>query len=174
MHCFEAAMKWQRHQLWQQLLASLTPKPPLLRFAWESSFTIKYIYVIALIALLPLLVTWWLLCCCVQLLQYPYHYIMSFLKPHDLKGPGERNLQGVHNAFASHMDLSTANYVHCVNDWIAILYGKEAAKNYRMDRLVDIKKMEQAALASHSLPNQQLRNTLSLARETLAKTLGHY
>ena len=172
--CFEAAMRWQRRQLVQELGHALVPRLPFLHLLTSTSAITKLLYTMVVLVLLPLLAVIWLLRSLVQIIALPYRIALTHTSPRGLKAPGERNIQGIHNAFTRHFDLSPENYVNCVNDWIAILYSEEALEFVRMDQLVNLKRLEQSVFTGVEVPIPQLRNTLSQARETLSKKLGHY
>jgi len=172
--CFQAAMKWQRRQLTHTLAYALLPKLPYIEHVrWQPMFS-KLLYSAVILALVPLLSLLWTLRCALLLMLFPYRYGQTWAKPRDLKGPGERNLQGVHNAFSRHINLSAKNYMHCMNEWITILYGREAGEKHSMEQYVNIGNLEQPLKKFAQMPYAEVRNILATARENLSRKLGYY
>lgn len=174
LRCFRAAMKWQRREALQQLFQALIPRLPYREKARKQTAIVKLVYALMMLALSPVLALAWLLHAVFQLVAFPFQILSTFLSPNDLKGPGERNLQGIHNAFIPHFDLSPHYYMLCVNDWIAILYGQQTLDTHRMDKQVSVRNMALFGVSNPELNELPLRNALSQARETLSQQLGHY
>lgn len=174
MRCFQAAMKWQRKELQQELFRSLSLRLPYIGYFRNKNVLVKLVYSAIMLALIPLLTVLWLVNAALHMLFFPYRYWAAYVKPRNLKGPGERNIQGVHNAFTKHLNLSPELHIQCVNDWVGILYGEEALRGNRMENYVDVSKFKQQRAFTPSTTTAQLRSTLTIARETLSQNLGCY
>ncbi len=174
MRCFEAAMKWQRRDLRQALLRSLLPKLPFMKLFLSGGIVFKSTYTALTLITLPILLLIWCFRALLLILGFPHSYFRAFLRPGSLKGPGERNLQGIHNAFSRHLHLSAENYIGCFNDWVTILYGAQAAKENRLESYVRFNRMHQSVFGSNDVPDSRMRNALSMARETVSRKLGYY
>lgn len=173
LRCFQAAQKWQRIELLDWFANILKPKLPFIDQARRSSLVVKLLYTAVILALVPLLTLAFIIRTLAVMLIFPWRYWRTRITPHDLQAPGERNIQGIHHAFSRYINLSAENYIQCVNEWIAILYGDAALEHYRMETFVNLERLEQTAASSKVSPTQ-LRNTLSMARETLSRKLGYY
>ncbi|SMF62813.1 hypothetical protein SAMN02745866_04039 [Alteromonadaceae bacterium Bs31] len=174
MRCFEVAMRWQRRDLRQALLRSLLPIFPFVGLFHSGASVFKFIYIVVMLLVLPLLVVFWLLRALMLMIVFPYSYIQAYFKPGKLKGPGERNLQGVHNAFSRYLHMSAESYIHCFNDWVAILYGEAIANENRIESYVRFNRMHQSVFGNADVPDARMRNALSMARESISRKLGYY
>lgn len=174
MRCFKAAMRFQRQEILFDLLRNLYPKLPFIDRVRVLGMVPKLLYSVLVLALIPLLSLLWLLYIAFQLLALPYRYLSATINPPGLRGPGERNLQGVHNAFSKYLDLSPTRYVECVNEWIGILYGDRALDRERMENYLGEDQLKVMALHSADSMDLQMRCALTIARETLSQKLGNY
>lgn len=167
-------MKWQRRELQQELFRSLSPQLPFIDYFREKNVLLKLVYSVVILTVIPLLTMLWLVNAALHGLLFPYRYWAAYVKPRNLKGPGERNIQGVYNAFAKHLNLSPEHYICCVNDWVGILYGEEALRNNRMENYVDVSKFKPTRAFTTKAATSHLRSILTIARETLSQNLGCY
>jgi len=174
MRCFEAAMKFQRQEILYDLLRSLYPKLPFIDRVRPQGLVVRLIYSALVLTLMPLLSLLWLAYAVFQILALPFSYMTAVIKPRGLRGPGERNLQGVHNAFSRYLDLSPTRYVRCVNEWISILYGEQVRKKERLENYLGSEQLKNMALQDYHTMDLQMRCALTIARETLSQKLGNY
>jgi len=174
MRCYQAAMRWQRRELLRDLWRSLKPVPPMAKRFLTKGFVCGMVYCFLLVVFSPLLLAFWLLRSVFHLLLFPHRYLRASIKPRGLVGPGERNLQGVHNAFARYLYLSADSYVWCFNDWVGILYGEDCARKYRLENFLNLTPFERESSKLIGVPDEQLRYSLSVAREVISRELGYY
>ena len=170
--CFYIARDYQR----RSLLRSLAPvelrrwRAGFNKLGWSKNPLVLAIqWLVLLIALVPMLV-WLAVKSCVRILLFPIRYLRTYTVPKDLRAPGEKTLVGIHNAFSRHLNLSAADYVACINDWIRILYGQETVMGHDLERFVDDEreKYQDRGVAATT------RSLLAISREKLSKQLGHY
>jgi hypothetical protein len=170
--CFQAARALQREDVIDGLKLALLPQLPLFKEAMQHSVSTRLVYFSLILVGLPIILLYWLAQLGFRLLIFPWRYYSTWLFPSGFAPPGERNIQGMHNAWSRYVRLSTPRYVQCVNAWAHILYGKEAANKHRFEKYFDM------TLLEHTDPGGQaaahLKNSLRIAREQVSKNLGYY
>lgn len=176
MRCFSAVQYWQRKELAQHLkdtFTSFLPHPLSLQGASgtaKTSSAWKLAKVPLIIILFPLLLLIWLARVLFALALCPYRYLSTLPVPQGLHSPGERNIQGIHRAFSPYNDLSPAYYLLCVNDWVTILYGVDAARKHQIETYL-FAQSSSRFIRPGEAPSRQ---HISLARESLSRALGYY
>lgn len=169
MRCFSAVQHWQRQEILQRLKDSLTWWPAPLSL-YRASLPTKIGKVLLILTLSPLILTAWLLRLVLVLLASPYWYLSTLAIPNRLYAPGERNIQGIHRAFSPYHNLSPPFYLRCMDDWVTILYGVEAARKNKIE--THLFAQSSRRFLGHS--EQPSRQHISLARESLSRALGYY
>lgn len=170
--CFKAARKLQRRDVLDRLRNALLPTLPLLREAMQHSASTRFVYFSLMLVGLPLILVFWLVRLAFTLILFPYRYFSTYFLPPGFKPPGERNIQGMHSAWSRYLNLSTRRYVKCINVWAKILYGKERAKEYALEKYFDTTLLEQSDVGGQAA--YHLRSSLRAAREQVSKKLGYY
>lgn len=170
--CFRAARVLQRKDVIDGLKEALLPHLPLFRDAMRHSTTTRIIYFLLILMGLPVILLFWCIQLVFRLIIFPWRYYSTYFLPPGFAPPGERNIQGMHNAWSKYVRLSPKRYVKCINVWAAILYGKEAAKQHAFQKFFDAKLLEQDDPGGQAA--NHLRNSLRLAREQMSKKLGYY
>ena len=177
--CFMAAQKWQHRANIRHLVSALRPKLPYYQRTKNLNKLAKGIYFLIVLVTLPFIILMYLVDILAALFFFPFRYISSRKISDDLKAPGEGNIQGIHNAFFSHFDLPLDYYVHCVNDWAHILYGKKNKNLNRMQDFLDFKQLNHinhfgSDSKADDLVQPHLRSAVNIAREQLSQKLGSY
>ena len=121
-HCFAIMKNWKRRAIWRSFKYRVRPALPAKDALRNSGVVIHTLYIFFLIAFSPLIVLWWLLRALLGLIILPIEYLRTLRSVKNLHAPGERNIQGVHNAFAKYFDLPIDLYLNCIDEWIYILY----------------------------------------------------
>lgn len=170
--CFDAARALQREDVLEGLKRALLPSLPLYGDAMLHSVSTRFIYFSLILVGLPLILFFWLVQLVFTLIIFPYRYYSTFFLPPGFAPPGERNIQGMHTAFSKHVNLSTKRYVKCINAWSRILYGKDAATKYALEKFFDTSMLEKSDLGGQAASH--LRSSLRVAREQISRGLGHY
>lgn len=173
--CFRALTRWQRCYYGRQFLSAFAPPLPLKVDFQSASFLTTFIFVGLLIAFSPFILCAWLIKSIYCTLQYPARLILSYIKPRDLRAPGERNLQGLHYQFARYIDLPPELYLQCLDEWVAILYGVEKIPSYSIKRYLDAEYLLHRQRIDHGHTTAELvLSQISIAREELSRELGNY
>ena len=180
LQCFKVARSYQRKVLVRRLLKSdyRAVTAGFGRLGWSKNPVILAIQWVILIIAAPFLLAWLLLRLVVSLLLFPFRYVYTYFTPTDLAAPGEKTLVGIYNAFNRYMNLDAASYIACLNDWIRILYGEEVFRKYNVNGYLSAE-LERLGIDERKAREPQqftphLRSILSVSREKLSKTLGHY
>jgi len=174
--CFLALKRWQRECLRLRLNDSLKPPFFMGRLFARGKLIGKLFIVVLNIALLPLLILWWCLSILKAIFFIQPSIWLTYAKPRNIRGPGERNIKGIHYQFASHIELPIEMYIACVNEWTALLYGSDKLPKYRLENYLDNDYLERRKVAHNADPliEQMLKTQISNAREELSRDLGHY
>lgn len=176
--CFRIARWRQRRQLLDELKRQLHPSYPLFEKASKAtSFSRTYLLYMLAIFSWPIYFILWPASLAISVARFPFRLISSYQIPKDARGPGERNIRGIHNAFAPHMDLAPENYIACIDDWVRILYGDESAKSHKMSKYVDETLLHLSRFGSCRADDpllQHLRSSVAVAREKISLDLGCY
>ena len=174
--CFRALRRWQRTYLKGELKKAFIPKIPFGQQLRESGLLVKFLCLLVIVILLPLVTLFWLLNLFRGLLLFPIQILLSHFKPPGLRAPGERNIQGVHNQFARHIELPPELYLKCLDDWVGILYGPDKLPEYSISRYLDSHYLLHRTMTHGSDPSigNLLSTQISGAREELSRSLGHY
>ena len=175
--CLRAKQKWFKKSLHRKFVNGITFRNVFLIGIEKSNAALKVLRWAAAFLFFPLLLL-------VYLLSLPFHavffsarYLLANQIPRSVRGPGERNIQGIHNAFISYYKLPTDLYIDCVNEWVGILYGAAAQQRFSIEKYLELEKNKFAAdFSSNILPEMAsfTRNSINQARENLSKELGHY
>ena len=174
--CFRAIRRWQRTYWFQLMGWSLLPHPPLGDEFKKAGLSGKFVISIMILLLSPLVLIRWFINVLKAILLYPLKILLSFFKPIGLRGPGERNIQGIHNQFARYIDLPPELYIKCLDEWVAILYGTDKLPRFSLSSYMntDFINQNQASLARQSGLHTLIRTQIGSAREELSRDLGHY
>jgi len=174
--CYLAMKRWQRMHLKKQMSASFLPKFPLFNLFQRSGAVGKLVICLVNIIVLPFTLLWWCIRIFNGLFFYPLWIALTHIKPKSLRGPGERNIKGLHYQFASHIELPIDTYISCVNEWTSLLYGADKLPKYRLENYLDEDYLQRrnATQGSDPLIEQMLKTQISNAREELSRDLGHY
>ncbi len=174
--CFRALRRWRRQYLHGKLKQSFRPKIPFNKQRQSASFIGRSTIFLILVLLAPLLALYWLIGSLRGLVIYPAKILLTHVKPPGLRAPGERNIQGVHYQFARHIELPPELYLKCLDEWVAILYGKEKLPKFSINQYLDTKYLLQRRVnnAKDRYLNDLLINQISNAREELSRDLGYY
>lgn len=176
--CLQLAVRHQRRHLLRQVLTPIAPVSWLLssKFRWSHQPLRASAQYLILLVLLPMLIVWQLTAFVVRLLLLPVRLAMTLYVPKGLVAPGEKNLAGMHNAFASHFQFPTTTYIDCFDGWILILYGEKAQACYSLRNDVEVERRRLLACASlvDSKGDDYFRPFVAHARERLSRKLGHY
>lgn len=174
--CFRALRRWQRAYLKQKLVRAIFPRPAFLRSFVKAKLAGKVLIMCLALVLSPILIVLWLLNILRMFLCFPFLFLFSFMKPRNLRAPGERNIKGVHYQFARHINLPPALYIRCVDDWVRILYGHEKLPKYSLASYLDADYLlrRQVAYEDDASVQNLLKTQISNAREDLSRDLGHY
>lgn len=188
--CLHTLKLWQRKALNRQLLQAW--RFPIARkeewIAWNNPGRIVYV-VLALIGL-PVLCVAWLIRGLLSLMKYPFLYMKIFVSPRHIRSPGERNIQGIHNAFLKQNALPVDFYLNCIDDCIRILYNKnlnfsasfrDTTSNISNDKASIKTHIDPLLIDYQDIQNSGDENTImyiksqiARAREEISRELGHY
>lgn len=174
--CYLATKKWQREFLRRQMSSMFVPRFPFAAAFRSGKIFGKALIILVNIFILPFTILWW----CFRFLKgiffYPLAILFSHAKPKNLRGPGERNIKGIHYQFASHIELPTSMYIACVNEWTGLLYGADKLPKYRFENYLsaDYLQRKKTVADDDALLEQILKAQISNAREELSRDLGHY
>ncbi len=178
VECFQIARWRQRKQLLSELKDKLKPKVPLFNTAKQTAQGhIKLFYIALAIVTTPFFLIIWPIDLAMTLIRLPFQYVWSYYTPASAKAPGERNIRGIHHAFAPHMDLNPESYIACIDDWVQVLYGEQVAKKHKMTRYVDENLLHLSRFRSEHPRDpllQHLRSSVAMAREKISLDLGCY
>lgn len=174
--CFWALRRWQRAYLKRRFVDTLKPQVPFASTFVKANIAGKLLLGLVITLLLPLIVLVWLIKLVIFSVLMPFLILVSYFRPPGLRAPGERNLKGVHYQFARHINLPPDLYIRCVDEWVAILYGREKLPRFSLANYLDADYMmrRQIAYAKDSSLQQLLKTQISNAREDLSRDLGHY
>ena len=167
--CFERAQYWQRKSLQRQLIQGFTPKM-WFKFLYRTH-TRSSIILLTIVSS-PLIVAYHLAKAVILLLAYPFRRLKLSIVPANIHGAGERNLKGIHNAFHQHINLPADYYIACVNDWIEILFGKQALESHRMEHHLDMERVLNKDFPDYL--SGHTRNVVYMARDSISDILGHF
>lgn len=181
LQCFEVVRYYQRKVLVSKLIKSdfEAIKRSISHVGWSGTPLVLVAQWVVLILIMPFLLLWLLIRFLVASVLFPFRYFQTYLIPKDLAAPGEKSLAGVHNAFSRYMNLDVASYVDCANEWVRILYGDEALKNFNLNDLLteEIQRLgigDAAKNEQKKLFTPEVRTLLAASREKLSRELGHY
>lgn len=179
LDCYCLALRFKRRSLVCEIFNICVPLNYVLRLrlAW-SKYPVSAFFQFLLIAfLMPVLLLWQFLLCAYRLILLPLKYLMTYKLPRDLAAPGEKNMAGVHNAFAHYFHFPTSVYVECFDGWVEILYGAELRKQHNLTELLHAEQMRCKNVDSKFQcldTDTYTRSFVSHARERLTRRLGHY
>ncbi len=171
--CYAAFVKWHRIQLFQEWRRALIPQLYPQKPDENMTFSGLVAYMAVALFLLPFSIVVWLLSFVYESVRYPVLLLASILPPKSYS-VGERNIQGIHNAFVQYAGLTPDNYIRCVDDWITILYGPEVLKACSFACCIDhslIRKMR--GLYSGDM-DEHYGRIFANARERFSKKNGNY
>ena len=174
--CFLAMKRWQRKCLQRQMFACFSPPIFMHSLFRQAHLVGKSIVLIVNLLLLPLLLVWWCLRILKGLLFFPLLILFTYTKPTKLRGPGERNIKGLHYQFASDIEFPLDVYIECVNEWTTLLYGSDKLPEYGLENYLgdDYLQRSKEGVAKDELLSQIMKTQISNAREELSRDLGHY
>ena len=174
--CYLVMKKWQRVHLRHQMWESFIPKFPFSRMFAACGWLGKITILLCNSVVLPFTLIWWCFRILKGLIFYPICISLSHLKPKNLRGPGERNIKGIHYQFASHAELPIELYIACVNEWTSILYGQDKLPGHKLENYLDTDYLDRRNSLQDAEPivEQILKTQISNAREELSRDLGHY
>ncbi|GAB1259789.1 hypothetical protein [Aurantivibrio plasticivorans] len=112
-----------------------------------------------------------------HLVAFPFRYFSTFVIPGDLAAPGEKSLVGIHNAFAKYNTLGVDDYVDCMNEWITVLFGKDALEKHNLSGYLEAEVSRLRIERKHQADSEfapTVRSLLANRRERLSRALGHY
>lgn len=125
--------------------------------------------------LLPLSILFWFFRGLISLVLLPYRFINTYAIPLGLQRPGERNIQGVHNAFIRYHTISQDLYLECIDHWIAKLYGEEIARQCSIKHFLNEPFFNYLENRDHPhLFDPIVQAKITQAREKVTKILGYY
>jgi len=174
--CYAAMQRWQRRFLKQRFQEHFNVPFFMKPLFHRGSFAGKLFIVLFNIILLPLVFLFWVF----RILKAVFFLLpaMCFTReaPKNMRGPGERNLKGIHYHFASHVDLPIDMYIACVNEWTVSLYGCDKLPQFRFENYLDRDFLEKRKSLTETDPliEQMLKTQISNAREELSRDLGYY
>lgn len=177
--CYKQAQRTRRRLAWRRVL-SLKPlywPDALSQLQWASSPLQRSGQIALVVFAWPLLFIFGVMNLVGSFLMLPSRLLNTFIVPRELRSPGEKSLQGIHNAFKPVLDMPEADYIRCINDWVASLYGEEVALEKNLSvYLLDLEKKRMNHRLSQDQKIRQLkpRHQISIARELLSRDLGHY
>ena len=174
--CFRSIRRWQR-VYWVQLIGwSLLPHPPLSSEFKQAGFGGKFLISLLILLLSPVVLILWLINILKAVLLYPLKILLSYFKPIGLRGPGERNIQGIHNQFARYIDLPPELYVKCLDEWVAILYGTDKLPKFSLSSYMNTDFIHEntGKVARQNGLHNLIKTQIGSAREELSRDLGHY
>lgn len=179
LDCYRLALNFKRRCLMRDIFVLCAPLKYLLSLRLNRVKRPFFALLLCLLAavLLPLLIFWQLLVCLCRLLLLPFCYLMTYRLPHDLAAPGEKNMAGIHNAFAHYFHFPAAIYAECFDGWVEILYGAELRKKHSLTEQLETEQSrcsvgEMGGYCAEG--NKHIRAFLGHARERVARSLGHY
>lgn len=179
LDCYRLALRYHRKSLAANIFSLCAPLKYLLKVcsSWSAGPLKALLQLLLMTVLLPVLLLWQLLLCLFRLLLFPLQYLLTYRLPRDLAAPGEKNMAGIHNAFARHFHLPVALYVECFDGWVEILYGPELYRQYSLSDQLKAEKARCGTEQKHrncDVSEDYMRTFLSHARERLSRKLGHY
>lgn len=174
--CFRALRHWQRVYFRRRFACALKPRIPFYRYIRKSNTLGKCVLLFLIVMLSPVFFALWLLNILRALLVLPFVLIGSYIKPPDLRPPGERNIKGVHYQFARHIDLPPDLYIQCVDDWVSILYGQTKLPQFSLAKYLDADYLMRRGMSyeNDASLRELIKTQISNAREDLSRDLGHY
>ncbi len=175
--CYEYAKKLRRRALARKVFALhriLWPEV-LDSIQWSASRWRCALQIVLMVGFWPLLALWGLSLYLLGLLLFPFQFIRTWIVPENLRAPGEKTLTGIHNAFTPMLEFDQADYVECINGWVAILFGENVALDKNLSTyLLDVSSQRRDIDPRTGAVAEGLRSNLSVAREYLSRDLGHY
>lgn len=176
-NCFAIIKHWKRKDIWRRLKRCLRPALPGKSELRNSGILVRTLYAFFIIAFFPFIILWWLLRATFGLIVFPIEYLKTCVSLKKVRPPGQRNIQGIHNAFIKHYDLPIDLYLNCTDQWIRTLYPSLSNSNQpSIKQHIDPQVIHyRDEPKNHDLSfHEYAKSQVSRAREEISKELGFY
>lgn len=176
LKCLQLAVTYQRRSFIGALFVLIGPLRRLLLLSrqWPPNPLRAALQLLLLLSLLPLFGVLQCLISALRLLFLPLRLMLTCWLPKGIVAPGEKNLSGMHNAFARHFQLTETAYVDCFDAWIAVLYSERVVAGCSLRAELSRERLRIRESGGDADSSLYLKSFIAQARERLSQKLGHY